>query len=145
MDWNLRFASSYILVSDLLRGRSEATVRMQMLTTAFRPWTTLTISPTLGYREEVQDWSGVRIHSPSASIALQYRQNQEILISVIGNYAGIRSSDGRIDMVHMDGRGRLAWDIQRSQGWTTLISLETGYNRMTHRATSAIHIGTSTS
>ena len=55
----------------------------------------------------------------------------------MGNYAGIRSSDGRIDMVHMGGRGRLAWDIQRSQGWTTLISLEAGYNRMAHRATSA--------
>jgi hypothetical protein len=55
----------------------------------------------------------------------------------MGNYAGIRSSDGLIDMVHMGGRGKLAWDIQRSQGWTTLISLEADYNQMTHRATSA--------
>ena len=37
----------------------------------------------------------------------------------------------------MGGRGKLAWDIQRSQGWATLISLEAGYTRMTHRATSA--------
>lgn len=137
IDWNLRLASSYILVSDLLRGRSEATVRMQMLTAAFCPWNTLTISPALGYREEVQDLSGVRINSPSASIALQYRQNQEIVISAMGNYAGTRSSDGLIDMVHMGGRGRLAWDIQRSQGWTTLISFEAGYNRMANRATPA--------
>ncbi len=79
-----------------------------MLTAAFRPWTTLTISPTLGYREEVQDWSGVQIHSPSASIALQYRQNRELLISAMGNYAGTRSSDGLIDMVHMGVKGRLA-------------------------------------
>ncbi len=137
MDWNLRFASSYILGNDLLRAETEYTIRMQMLAAAYRPLTTLTISPTLAYREESQNWSSVRIHSPSASVALQYRQSPEILFNAMGNYAGIRSSDGLIDTVHMGGRGKLAWDIQRSQGWTTLISLEAGYNRMTHRATSA--------
>ena len=35
MGWNARFASSYILGSDLLRGGAGTTVRMQMLTTSF--------------------------------------------------------------------------------------------------------------
>lgn len=135
IDWNVRLASSYILGNDLVRGGSENTVRMQMFTATFRPLNTLSISPTLGYREEVQDWSGVRIHSPSASVALQYRQSQQILISAMGNYAGTRSSDGMIDMVHVGGKGRLAWDIHQSQTWTTLISFETGYNRMTNHVT----------
>ena len=78
-----------------------------MLTAAFRPSTTLTISPTLAYREESQNWSGIRIHSPSASVALQYRQSPEILISAMGNYAGTRSTDGLIDTVHMGGNGDL--------------------------------------
>ena len=132
MDWNARLASSYILGSDLLRGGAETTVRMQMLTAAFRPLSDLAISPTLGYREEVQNWSGVRINSPSASVALQYRQSQQVLISAMGNYAGTRSSDGLIDMEKVGGKGILAWDLQRSQAWTTLISLEAGYNRMTN-------------
>ena len=55
----------------------------------------------------------------------------------MGNYTGTRSTDGLIDTVHMGGKGRLVWGIQRSQGSTTLISLEAGYNRMTNRATSA--------
>ena len=135
MGWNARLASSYILGSDLLRGGAETTVRMQMLTAAFSPLNTLTISPTLGYREEVQDWSGVRTHSPSASVALQYRQSQQVLISAMGNYAGTRSSDGLIDTEQVGGKGRLAWDFQRSQTWTTLISLEAGYSRMTNHVT----------
>ena len=135
MGWNARLASSYILGSDLLRGGAETTVRVQMLTAAFRPMNTLTISPTLAYREEVQDWSGVRIHSPSTSVALQYRQSQQVLISAMGNYAGTRSSDGLIDTKQVGGKGRLAWDLQRSQAWTTLISFEAGYNRMTHHVT----------
>jgi hypothetical protein len=134
MGWNARLASSYILGSDLLRGGAETTVRMQMLTAAYSPLNTLTISPTLGYREEGQDWSGVRIHSPSASVALQYRQSQQVLISATGNYAGTRSSDRLIDTELVGGKGRLTWDLQRSQAWTTLISLEAGYNRMTNHA-----------
>jgi len=135
MGWNARLASSYILGSDLLRGGAETTVRMQMLTAAFSPLNTLTISPTLGYREEVQDWSGVRTHSPSASVALQYRQSQQVLISAMGNYAGTRSSDGLINTEQVGGKGRLAWDFQRAQTWTTLISLEAGYSRMTNHVT----------
>ena len=134
MDWNVRLASSYILGSDVLRGGAETTVRMQMFTAAFSPLNTLTISPTLGYREEGQDWSGVRIHSPSAAVALLYRQSQEVLISATGNYAGTRSSDRLIDTELVGGKGRLAWEFQRSQAWTTLISLEAGYHRMTNYA-----------
>ncbi len=138
LGWNARLASSYILGSDLLRGGAESTVRIQMLTAAFRPLDTLVISPSLGYREEVQNWSGVRINSPTASVALQYRQNQQLLINAIGNYVGTRSSDRLIDTELVGGKGILAWDLQRSQPWTTLISLEAGYHRMTnHVAPSA--------
>ena len=135
MGWNARLASSYIIGSDLLRGGAETTVRMQMLTAAYSPLNTLTISPTLGYREEVQGWSGVRTHSPSASVALQYRQSQQVLLSAMGNYAGTRSSDGLIDTEQVGGKGRLTWDFHRSQTWTTLISLEAGYSRMTNHVT----------
>ncbi|MDE3041966.1 MAG: hypothetical protein KGJ82_15530 [Nitrospirota bacterium] len=135
MGWNARLGSSYTLGNDLLRTGAESTVRMQTLTAAFRPLNTLTISPTLGYRKEVQDWSGVRITSPSASVALQYRQSQQLLISAMGNYAGTRSSDGLIDTEQVGGKGILAWDLQQSQEWTTLISLEAGYNRMTNHVT----------
>jgi hypothetical protein len=37
----------------------------------------------------------------------------------------------------MGGKGLLAWDLQRSQAWTTLISLEAGYNRMTNHVVSS--------
>ena len=56
----------------------------------------------------------------------------------MSNSAGTRSSEGLIDTEYVGGKGILAWDLQRSQPWTTLISLEAGYNRMTnHVAPSA--------
>jgi hypothetical protein len=50
----------------------------------------------------------------------------------MGNYVGTRSSDRLIDTELVGGKGLLAWELQRSQAWTTLISLEAGYNRMTN-------------
>jgi len=133
--WNARLVSSYILGHDLLRGGAETTARTQMFTAAFRPWNTLIISPTLGFRKEIQNWSGIQITCPSASIALQYRQSQQLLISALGNYAGTRSSDGLIDTEQMGGKGILSWKLQRSETWTTLIAFEAGYNHMITRTT----------
>ena len=64
MGWNVRLASTYILESDLLRGGADYTMRMQTFTATFRPLDPLTISPTLGYRDEVRDWSGAESIRP---------------------------------------------------------------------------------
>jgi hypothetical protein len=136
-DWTARFASSYIFGSDLLRGGAESITRMQMFTANFRPLSTMTISSALAYREEAQSWSGIRIHSPSALVSLQYRQSQQVLISAVGNYVGTRSSDRLMHTELVGGKGVLAWDLQQSQRWTTLISLEAGYNRTTNHVASS--------
>jgi len=131
--WNATLASSYIIGNDLLRNGAESNVKMQLLAASFHPLNTLTITPTLIYREEQQEWSGVRIDSPSASLALQYKQSQRLLITAMGNYAGVRSSDRLVDLENLGGRGVLAWDLQQSAHWMTLISLEAGYTRQTNR------------
>ena len=135
MRWNVRLASSYSFSSDLLRGGAESNVRMQLLSASFRPLNTVTLIPTIGYREEVQEWSGVRIDSPSASIALQYKPTYRLMLSAMGNYASSRSSDGLIDNENLGGKGVLAWDLLQSSKWSTLIAIEARYNRLTNRVT----------
>lgn len=135
--WNIRLASSYALTSDVLRGGAESNVRMQLLTASFRPLNTFTISPTIGYREEMQDASGTRIDGPSASLALQYRQSRQFLISAMGNYASARSNDRIIDNENVGGKGILAWDVQQSSTWSALIAIEAGYTRVSNRVTPA--------
>lgn len=133
--WNATLASTYIIGNDLFRNGAESNIKMQLLTASFRPLNTLTIAPTLIYREEKQEWSGVRIDSPSASLALQYKQSQRLLITAAGNYAGVRSRDRLVDLENLGGKGVLAWDLQQSAHWMTLISLEAGYTRQTNHAT----------
>lgn len=130
--WNARLASAYILGSDLQRGGAESTVRMQTITAAIRPLHTLTITPALAYREEVQNWSGTRIESPSASVAVQYRHSQRVGLSATGNYASTRSNDGLINTQQVGGKGIFNWNLRRAHAWATRLSLEAGYNRLTN-------------
>jgi hypothetical protein len=141
MSWNARLVSSYLLGRDLLRGGAETTVRKQQLTAAFHPLDSLTIAPTLGYRQEIQDRSSVRIDSPSASVALQYRQSQQLLIRAKGNYTTSQSSDGLIDTEQVGGRGILSWDLRQSQKWKTLFSLEVAYDRVTNHVQPSANLG----
>ena len=133
--WNVRLSSSYALTSDLLRGGAESNVRMQLLSASFRPLNTFTISPIIGYREEIQDVSGMRIDSPSASVALHYKQSRQLLISAMANYASSRSNDRLIDNENVGGKGVLAWDVQQWSTWSTLIAIEAGYSRVSNRVT----------
>jgi hypothetical protein len=133
--WNVRLASSYALTSDLLRGGAESNVRMQLLTATFRPLNTLTISPMVGYREEIQDLSGMRIDGPSAALAMHYKQSQRLLISAMANYASSRSNDHQIDNENVGGKGILAWDVPQSSKWNTLIAIEAGYNHVSNHVT----------
>jgi hypothetical protein len=135
--WNVRLASTYALTSDLLRSGAHSNVRMQVLTASFRPMNTFTISPTFGYREETQEASGTRIDGPSASLALQYRQSRQLLISAMGNYASSRSNDRIIDNENVGGKGILTWDVQHSSTWSALIAIEAGYTRVSNRSTPA--------
>jgi hypothetical protein len=137
LHWNVRLSSAYGLTSDLLRGGIESNVRMQLLSASFRPLNTFTISPMLAYREEIQDAAGTRIDGPSASLALHYKQSRRLLISAIGNYASSRSNDRQIDNENVGGKGILAWDVQQSSKWSTLIAFEAGYNRVSNRVTPA--------
>ena len=130
--WDARLASSYGLATDLLHQGTESHVQTQTVTASFRPANILTIAPTLGYRVEQQEWSGARIDSPSASLAMNYKQSQ-LGISLMGNYSGIRSSDRLIDLDNVGGKGTLTWGLEPVRDWKPLLSLEAGYNLQVNR------------
>ncbi len=131
--WDLRFASSYILANDLLRGEADSSIRAQTLAAILRPINTLTITPILAYRQEFRSWSGVRIDNPTASLAFSYQQGPRLLFSTMGNYSTSRSSDGVIHSENLRWKGVLDWVLHSSNEWTTKIGFEAGYNRLTNR------------
>jgi hypothetical protein len=131
--WDIRFASSYIFASDLLRADAESNIRAQALSAIFRPTKTLTITPVVAYRQEFQSWSGVRIDNPTASLALSYQQSPQLLVSTVGNYSNSSSADGLIQTDHLKWKGTLDWAVHSSTDWVTKVGVEAGYNRVTNR------------
>lgn len=131
--WTARFASSFSVENDLTHSGLDKRIDTQQLTAAFHPSNTLTIAPTLGYRREWQEWSGVRIDSPSASLAMNYRQSQRLLLGATGNLSETRSSDRLRELETVGGKGTVALDLQTSREWQSQLSFEAGYNRQFNR------------
>ena len=103
--WKASLASSYGLETDLVNHGAERQVKTQSITASLRPHESLTITPTLGYRAEQQEWSAGRIDSPSASLSMNYTQSPRMNFSATGNYSGLRSSD-KLDRVGQHRRER---------------------------------------
>lgn len=135
LGWAARVASAYVITSDRLRGGAESTALLQSVTAVLRPLNTLTITPTMSYRQEIQQWTGVRIGAPTAALALNYKYSQRLFISATGNYTSTRSSDGLIDIENVSSKGVLAWELRRALTWSALLAFEAGYSRLSNRVT----------
>lgn len=103
------------------------------MTASFRPLDNLSITPTLGYRAEEQEWSGARMNSPSASLTMKYQQSQRLTLTAMGNYFGTRSSDKLVDLDMIGGKGVLTWELEPVRDWKPQLSLEGGYNLQVNR------------
>ncbi len=131
--WQTRFASTFGFERDLTGAGADKRFTNHTLTAAFRPSNTLAILPTLGYREEQQEWSGVRTDSPSASLAMNYQQSKRVWISTVGGVSETRSSDHLTDLETVSGKGTVAFNVPTARHWATLLALEAGYNRQFNR------------
>jgi hypothetical protein len=133
LNWNARLASSYIVMADERRLGAKTVALAQTMSGLYQPITTLTIMPVLTYRTERQEWSGVGIHTPMASLSLQYKQSQRLLVSAMGGYTSSRSSDRTTNSESIVSRGLFAFQLDPIYGRAAMLSFEAAYtNSMNH-------------
>jgi hypothetical protein len=138
LNWNARLASSYIVAADDLRAGTDNVALAQTLTGLYRPFATLTITPVFTYRTERQQWSGARIHTPMASLSLQYKQSQRLLVSAMGGYSSSRSSDRTTNSASVVSRGLFAFHLDPIFGRAAMLSFEAAYTTNINRATPSL-------
>ena len=126
--WNARMASSYTLNANELQLGQDTVSYAHMLSGAFHPIEPLSITSVISYRTDVQQWTGVRTETPVAALTVHYRHSAQLMISALGGYTGIRSSDGMTDNESVNSRGIVTWSPGGSS--VTQVSFETGYTRM---------------
>ena len=131
--WDATLASGYGTETDLMQHAADSRVQTESLTASFRPANVLSVTPTVGYRIEQQPWSGARISSPSASLALKYMQSQRLSMTAMGNYFSMRSSDRLVDFDMIGGKGVLTWEFEPVREWKPQLTVEGGYNLQVNR------------
>jgi hypothetical protein len=128
-NWTARFSSSYTVTNDQLLAGVETMSYIQTLSGTYRPIAPITLTSLFMYRSDVQEWTGVRIQQPAASLSFNYDCTSRFQFSALGGYGSTRSSDGLIDHESLNSKGILTWyplDTRMTQ-----ISFETGYTRTT--------------
>lgn len=134
--WNVRFLSRYVTNRDFAQGEIDRTIKYQLLTATFHPLNRLTLTPMLGYRQVTEDWSGLRVNSPSASLALQFFESKNVVMTASGDYGSSRSNNGLIDNEKFGGRGTVSWNLQPSAEWKARIAVEARYNHIVNHVAS---------
>lgn len=139
LNWNARLASSYIIVADELRAGAETVALAQSISGLYRPINTLTIMPVFTYRTERQEWSRAgMIQTPMASLSLQYKQSQRLLVSAMGGYTSSRSSDRTTNSESIVSRGLFAFHLDPIYGRTAMLSFEAAYTNSMNRSSPAL-------
>jgi hypothetical protein len=129
--WQMRLASSYIVTKNELAGTRDTTGFMETLSASFRPWNTLSIVPSVGYRADADQWSGARIETPSASFSLHYRATPHVFLSAWGGYSSTHAQDGTVDLESLNSRALVAWSCPALSFpiAPTILAFEAGYTR----------------
>jgi hypothetical protein len=138
LQWNARLASSYAVQTDELRAGSPRVALAQTISGLYRPFDALTITPVLSYRSERQQWSGERIQTPMASLSLQYKQSQRLLVSAMGGYTRSRSTDRMTNLESIVSRGLLALHLDPIYGRAAMLSFEAAYTNSINHASPAL-------
>ncbi len=137
--WNARLASSYIRMADDLRAGAESIALAQSLSGLYRPFSSLTITPVLSYWSQQRSWSGARMQTPTASLSLQYKQSQRLLVSAIGGYTSSRSTDRLTNTESIVSRGLFAFSLDPIYGRAAMLSLEAAYTNTMNHASPALN------
>ncbi|HET6675757.1 MAG TPA: hypothetical protein VFG71_10475 [Nitrospiraceae bacterium] len=136
--WNARLASSYIRMADDLRAGAESIALAQSFNGLYRPFSSLTIIPVLSYWTQQRSWSGARMQTPTASLSLQYKQSQRLLVSAMGGYTRSRSTDRLTNTESIVSRGLFAFSLDPIYGRAAMLSLEAAYTNTLNHASPAL-------
>ena len=137
--WNARLASSYIRMADDLRAGAESIALAQSFSGLYRPFSSLTIIPVLSYWSQQRSWSGARMQTPTASLSLQYKQSQRLLVSAMGGYTSSRSTDRLTNTESIVSRGLFAFSLDPIYGRAAMLSLEAAYTNTMNHASPALN------
>ena len=75
----------------------------------------------------------------TASLSLQYKQSQRLLVSAMGGYTSSRSTDRLTNTESIVSRGLFAFSLDPIYGRAAMLSLEAAYTNTMNHASPALN------
>ncbi|MGH7230535.1 MAG: hypothetical protein ACREJU_04155 [Nitrospiraceae bacterium] len=125
--WDARLFSIYSVNHDRLRLDGKSVGLTHAISGSYRPTERITIASTVSIRADHQRWSGVRLETPSASLALTYLAGAAFKMTAFGSYSRTRNSDGLVDTSTSRMTSVFTWVCQNTSTLRTTLSLDASY------------------
>jgi len=94
-DWTAKLSSTYSLTGDLLNPAIQTEGLLHAVSGSYRPVPSLTLAPSVTFREDRKRWSGVRSMVPAAALSL-----------TAASYERVRGANDRIGIAFLGVGGR---------------------------------------
>jgi hypothetical protein len=140
--WQLQLASSYLMSDNRLAGARNTTGLLESFTASYRPWNTFTVTSSVGYRADVDQWSGAHMQTPSGSLSINYRASQHCFVSALGGYSITHSNDGTTNLESVNSRALLAWTFPTIPFTVTppIVAIEASYTLTADHAAASTEV-----
>jgi hypothetical protein len=125
--WKARLFTAYSFNNDLLQNNGDSIAMTHGFSTSYLATDHVTIAPSFSFKEDDQRWSGVRLITPSASLALTYAPNKTLDLRAFGSFSRTRSSDGLIDTSNSKLTSALTWMYIETRRLRSTLSIDASY------------------
>jgi hypothetical protein len=126
-DWTARVLSSYAVGDQLWWNGSGMRERGHTLSGSYRFTDSVTVAPSLVYREVSQGWSAARTDIPSATLSLTYAPLRDLKLATEGSYSRTLSTDRLVDRDAYQIKTEMSLTARRSSSIETTLSIDGGY------------------
>jgi hypothetical protein len=132
-DWTARVLSSYAAGEELWLNGSGTRERGHTLSGSYRFTDSVTVAPSLVYREVSQGWSAARTDIPSATLSLTYAPLRDLKLATEGSYSRTLSTDRLMDRDAYQIKTEMSLTARRSSSIETTLSIDAGYQNSKDR------------
>jgi hypothetical protein len=126
-NWTSRLSSTYLLTNDFMNPVNHTEGLLHAASGSYRPGPSLTLAPSVTFREDRKRWSGVRIVTPAASLSLTYVPSDLLRLAASWSYSATHGSDGLTGNNTISASSVAAWDVEKSARRQATLSFEVAY------------------
>jgi hypothetical protein len=125
--WKARVWTTYWQESDFSYENRDMVGFTQSISGSYQATEQLTVGPAVSLKEALRRWSGTRLETPAASLAMTYGPNPAVNLQTVGSVSKTWRSDGLMENSLSEVVSTLSWIYRQSSNFRSILSLHAAY------------------